>query len=106
MDMDQVFLVETGSKDLNYIIRLEQYYSLHNSLSLSKLKKYTDLFSDKLGTLQSTTAQLFVDAQAVSWYFKARPVAYILNKKVEKRSLNYKNWVSLSQFTIVISCLS
>lgn len=46
------------------------------------LKKYTDVFEDKLGTIKDVEADIHVDPEATPRYLKARPVPYALREKV------------------------
>ena len=80
--MDQAFFGRNWLEKIK--LDWTSIYSLQESLSVTKLlERQATLFSDMLGALQSTTAQLFINPQARPRYFKDRPVPYRLKEKVE-----------------------
>ena len=58
-------------------------YSVHEQSISSLINKYTSLFSDSLGLLKDTTAELYINTRAGPKFFSARPVPYRLQDKIE-----------------------
>lgn len=56
-----------------------------SSLSLQDvLNTHSEVFENELGTLRGTTAQIYVDPEAMPKFYQARPVPYAIRGRLDQ----------------------
>ena len=71
-------------RDWLSVLRLDWSTIFHVEDSEVLLEKYSDLFTEELGTLRGTTASISVDPDVKPQFYKPRDVPYALRSKVEE----------------------
>ena len=72
------------------------FYLQSDTELVKVLADHKDIFNDELGALYGTVVKLHIDSQSVPRICNARPILFILKKKVESdlQKLEAKNVIS------------